>query len=374
MRVSRDDTVSLEVFDDVGVELSSGSKIAEQSKSTRGGNPVSDRSIDLWKTFSNWLNAIEKGLLNVSNTHFLIYVSKEVGGPIVDSFSSARDESSASVALDNAREALWGKPPGFPERSKVSEGIRDFVDHVLNADRRVVCTLISRFSLECGSGNPINDVEDEFGRVFIGDQNLSHLIKYAHGWVKVETDKLIAAEQPAYIRKENFHTEITAYIQKIDRRAILQTFAPAPSPEQIMADISFRTYVRQLDLIESDYDEKLTAVKDFLLSSADRTTWSEVGLVHESSFDDFEADLIRIWKSQKTLSDIEHSEKGPIVQGKSLFARCSLQKCTLESLEVPGHFVPGSFHALSDQKMVGWHPNYKDELKRSDSDESDETE
>jgi hypothetical protein len=68
-------SLSLEVFEDVGVEEGSGERLASQTKTARDSNPVSDRAIDLWKTFSNWLTAISKGELDPSKTCFEIYLA-----------------------------------------------------------------------------------------------------------------------------------------------------------------------------------------------------------------------------------------------------------------------------------------------------------
>src|SRR5689334_17015377 len=53
--------VSLELFEDVGVESADGEKLAVQTKSTRVSNPVADRSSELWKTFSNWAATAQNG-------------------------------------------------------------------------------------------------------------------------------------------------------------------------------------------------------------------------------------------------------------------------------------------------------------------------
>ncbi len=44
LRVETTDVVSLELFEDVGVEFADGRKIAEQDKSIRSANPLADRS------------------------------------------------------------------------------------------------------------------------------------------------------------------------------------------------------------------------------------------------------------------------------------------------------------------------------------------
>ena len=82
-------TVSLEVFEDVGVETAEGKRVAEQVKSTYKGNPISDRAVDLWKTFSNWIDAVSCGNLQLDKTTFEIYVSRPKTGDIVSRFSKA---------------------------------------------------------------------------------------------------------------------------------------------------------------------------------------------------------------------------------------------------------------------------------------------
>ena len=92
----------MEGFDDVGVEGSQGHKIAEQDKSTHVGNPVRDRAVDLWKTLSNWLTAIESGELQIGKTVFALYVSQPRTGQIVSRFSEAKTAAEADRALREA--------------------------------------------------------------------------------------------------------------------------------------------------------------------------------------------------------------------------------------------------------------------------------
>jgi hypothetical protein len=40
----------------------------------------------------------------------------------------------------------------------------------------------------------------------------------------------------------------------------------------------------------------------------------------------------------------------------------------LQGLEVPAFFTPGSFHALAEEKTVGWHPDYETLLRTGGKD------
>ena len=45
-----------------------------QTKSSLTGNPIADRAVDLWRAFTNWINAVEAGQLSVEDTIFCIHV------------------------------------------------------------------------------------------------------------------------------------------------------------------------------------------------------------------------------------------------------------------------------------------------------------
>jgi len=52
-------SVAVEHIDDVSVNRVDGTSIREQDKATiRGGRPLTDRSVALWKTISIWADAI----------------------------------------------------------------------------------------------------------------------------------------------------------------------------------------------------------------------------------------------------------------------------------------------------------------------------
>lgn len=362
-------TVSLEVFEDVGVETGEGNRIAEQSKSTLEGNPVSDHAVDLWKTFSNWLDAAQSGELNPETTLFELYISHPKTGEIVKSFARAQSSAEALKALHQAREKLWGPATAFPLRPTVSKTIVPYVDKVFEADDHVISRIIQNFHFTSGSGSPHEDLRGRFASTFVPSEIVDDALAYALGWVKKKTDRLLEQKKPARISAESFQAAIVSFVRKHDNRTILNTFAGIPSHQQIEQDLKLRTYVRQLDIIEADDEQKIGAVTDFLRASVDRTQWGAKGLVHESSFDEFEDAMLRTWGNHKRKTDIRLAGHPDVQKGRYLYLECSSHQATLEGLQVPTHFTPGSFHALADDLVVGWHPHYKRELEISDNEE-----
>lgn len=100
------DIISVEVFDDVGLQAPSGFKIAEQTKTAIDRNPVSDKAEDLWKTFKNWANAVVNKKIDEKNASFELYITTKRDGKIVSSFHKASNDKEAESAYQAARAEL----------------------------------------------------------------------------------------------------------------------------------------------------------------------------------------------------------------------------------------------------------------------------
>jgi hypothetical protein len=362
------DIVSLEGFEDVGVESSEETRIAEQVKSTLDGNPVSDHATDLWKAFNNWICGVESNLFLLDKTQFVIYVSQPKSGDIVESFSKSKSSQEALDALLTARSKLWGQAPGFNRRCTVSDSINKYVDRVFSTDPKIMSSIIKSFTLVCGSGSPLEDLKLLMESKPIPKEIIEATLVHLLGWVKKRTDMMLEQIKPARIQFDDFNQELMSFIRKYDRRTILATFAKDPSKEEIEVELKLRKYVRQLEIIDCKDDEKIRAVRDYLRSANDRTYWSEQCIVQETSFNEFEDNLIRTWGNLKKKTSIVYSDKDEITKGQCLYTDCQLYTGKLEGIEVPDHFTPGSFHKLSDEEVIGWHFDYKSQLKKKTGD------
>lgn len=363
LQAQKGDTVSLEVFEDVGVERKSGERVAAQAKSALDGNPVSDRSVGLWKTFSNWIDAVKEGTLQPKTTTFWIYVAQSKSGEIVESFSNANSEDSARNAMTTAKEKLWGSPPKYTDRASVAETIRDYVQGVFD-NEDIAYQIVHRFTLVTARGYSFDTIKGLMEKLFVPGEILDDVIAHALGWIKIQTDAQLERKRPAVIKYEDFHAELTTYIRKAYRQQMLVSFAPAPKQHDIAVHSrTLHTYILQLELIESDDEDKLRAISDYLWAASDRTRWGSMGLVNETSFTEFEDDLKRTWKNLDKKGRLLHSSLGDVAKGALLYSECGNYKGRLEGLEVPSHFTPGSFHALADELDVGWHPDYKNKIK-----------
>lgn len=350
---------SLEVLDDVAELSSSGDVRVCQTKSSLTGNPVSDKSVQLWKSLSNWVKAVQSGLIEPSRTVFELFVSKPVEGKIIQALNAANTAADAKRAIALSKEVLWGDAPEYVLKSKVSPELAQYANSVLDADEGVLISIITHLRLECASGSPVSDLQEKIKGKFVSASKVDEILKQACGWVKVEVDKLLEKQQPAVISRDEFLAEITSFARKIDRDLILTSYAPEPSEQEKHAELP-RVYVQQLAVIELGFDDKLLAISDFLRACYDRTIWAQKGDVHESSFDDLDKVLKRKWGNISLRVKAENKAVSEVDQGRVVYSDCMEQKSALQGMEAPDHFIPGCYQRLADELDVGWHPRYRD--------------
>lgn len=352
---------SMEYLDDVAQQTDKGVRLI-QSKSTLTANPVADRAKSLWKTLSNWCAMATDPDCDLEKTVFEIYVSRPVGGQIVEAFANARTLNEARLVISQARDVLWGNSPDFELKQDVAGEIAPYLERVFNADSACLEQIICNFHLTHGSGSPQTDIEAVIRAHPVSPTKVVDIADHMCGVVKRRVDELLEARRPAVIARDAFYAWYAAYLRKVDRDTVLLSRAKPPS-EHVTSDHLPKIFVQQLDLIGLTFEDKLEAVSDYLMAAADRTDWAISGEVDVSAFDELNAALKRSWRNRRRTCGIEHSSKPYDMQGQALYSDCMNLTMPLQTMHPPGHFIPGCFHKLADDMSIGWHPDYEQQLK-----------
>lgn len=353
---------SMEVLDDVVEHGPVDSQRLVQSKSALADNPVADRATSLWKSLFNWLQLIRGGFVRTEDTIFELYVSRPVSGKIVSSFHAAETSAEASAALDEAKRELWGNPPDFQAREAIRSDLALYVNSILEADTSEVIPLIQRMQLTCGSGSPQADIETILRTHPVPQAKIGKIADYICGWVKRRVDERLEKSLPAVISRDEFHTAYTACCRAENCNIILRSLGRKPTEPERTERLP-DDFVRQLDVIDVSFEDKLEAISDFLRACWDRAHWAEVGDVDEYSFDELDASLKRTWKNHAQAVALEHRSSHDAQKGQMLLLKCVQHEATVQGMTPPCHFVPGCFHRLADELEVGWHPKYKQLLQ-----------
>ena len=180
---------SLEVLDDIAEQTVDGKTKMSQAKSALTANPVSDRSIPLWKALFNWLEIVKLGLVDPDKTVFELYVSRQVEGELINAFHQSRSHEEARSAINKARDQLWGEAPDYNKKIFLPEGLGSYANPVLEADENLLLPIIINLNLECGSGSPQSDIEAAIRLGPVSEAKVFDIADKMCGWVKRQIDK-----------------------------------------------------------------------------------------------------------------------------------------------------------------------------------------
>ena len=340
----------------MAVEDASGEVEAVQLKSASKTNPISNRSVDLWKTIGNWMRAVAGKELKVEKTIFHLRLGRKRSGALCESFAEASTLQSAGAAVEKAKSEF------FTTKGKLKKGVpedlREAVETVFAPGRSgLMQRIIARFQLSFGTRYAYEELVNHLKTKFIDDDVAEDVLLHALGWVKKEIDNAVEHDELPLIAVDEFRTEISAFRDRLKARSYLPSFAGPPSLEQIELH-KVRVFVRQLNLVKFSEEQILSGITDFLSAKTNRVQYAERGYVHSKSFLEFESALQSLWRNHRDEVELNKSEE-EITRGQRLALRCFRESLKLQGIDVPADFVRGCFHSLADRPSIGWHPRYE---------------
>lgn len=342
--------VSIEYLDDVALHGAGGALTLEQCKSFSGERGLTDKSIELWKTFANWADICTAQSLDPTATSFVLAVVPGKASQLVHRLQAATSDASALAILTQIKK--W-QTPAAAER-----GAGPHISRFLAHGDEACGAIIKNFSFV-----PVPDPVEAIRRVLratLPEAAVDDFTKAVIGMADQEAQKLMRAHAPPIVDATTFRSRFHAFVRKHNLAGLLNSTTGAPDKSEIDRTIkSAPMFVRQLAAIEATPDLVVGAVAACLRSTADRVQWAEAGEIVESSLDDFDHGLERKFALVRDSIEDMHSGSNEKARGRLLYRQCALVDLPLESRTVPSYFVEGAYNILADDVRIGWHPSYK---------------
>jgi len=337
--------------------LGNGNTLEEEDKSSLSSNPVTNKSTDLWKTFYNWINALIDGSIHFEKTKFILYANHEGNKGIVDALSDAQSPEEISrciVQVESLFETLESTHP-----------IHSYLSHILSY-KDAFRAIVGSFEFIVGSKTGSEEIHQILSEIILVSQ---HHVDYVHdellGWMTNSVMDKIAASKPAIVSWEEYQKKFVVLFERVRARELIDfTREYAANHKEVQEQFKeYPTYLKQLQIIDIEDHEQVSAVSDFLRRKVNADKWIESELIDEASAQEFEESLKNYWNSSiKRLSIAEKSLK-PEERGQLLYHDCKVRQATIGNQPVLSHFVRGTYHNLTNENEIGWHESWKDLLK-----------
>lgn len=207
LNCEKGDSVSVEVFDDVGVEHSDGSRDAIQLKSALSNrNPVSNKAIDLWKTMYNWMLSAETGELDPENTKYILFINVNKKGTIVDKFHSVKSTEEAIDAWNKTKEIFYDEEGKLKE---IGEECRKYVEYFYKDEKKdLALKIIEKFKYKKCIEDYTITVRNEFNKSGIPEDIIDPIYVGIIGWIDIKVTKMVEAGQPIAISLEDYQKQL----------------------------------------------------------------------------------------------------------------------------------------------------------------------
>lgn len=352
LRSGPNDVVCLEVFGDVATLQSNNELLSEEDKSSVSGNPLTNRSKDFWKTFHNWIEAVKSGIINIEKTRFVLYTNQSGRKGIVDRFSDAQNQSDAQSALEHTIDVL--------KSIDVKHEIWEYYDYVVNKNKSHLVEIIQRFDLQIGNGAGYDAVKIEIQKKHVHETQIDFIMDSLNGWVQRIVNENIAARKSAIITWEDFDKQFKVFFERSRSRELIDfTMNYTKEHDKVKKQIKERPiYLQQLEAIELTESEMIEAISDYLRADVNLEKWIENETIDDEIALDFEDRLTKFWRNQRKRIGITEKHLGVIEQGQLLLAECNSRIETIRDMTPPASTIPGTYHALADEAILGWHSEW----------------
>jgi hypothetical protein len=348
----------MEIHGDVATVCSNGSIFAEEDKSSIRTNPVTDKSVELWKTLSNWVDAVQSGELDPALTTFILYKNRRGLKGLAEVFSSANTRAEAMASVAQATKKLAS--------ITAAHEIWPFYKNAVMDNKEVLVEIIQKFILDSGDGAGYGDVEKEVVKKHVPLSQIKTLVANINGWLVRLVAERISANLGARISWEEFDCEFKVHFSRA-RRLELIDFALISPPSDVDIDLHINvrpTFLRQIELINGSDDEIFDAVNDYLRAKINRQRWIEDELIDEQLAAGFEESLTQFWLNANKKVAITNRTLSKEDCGQLLLSECLVRQEMLRGEHPPRCTIAGTYHALADRPTLGWHADWKGTFKK----------
>jgi hypothetical protein len=351
-----DAKVGIEVCGDVAVFFPEGITLTEEDKSSLLKNAIADTSSNLWKTFYNWINAINNKELEPKTDRFIIYTNHRVpSDSIVMKLNNAQTQQEVNSIIQLAQKKL--------ENIGGDKNLFRYKKEIFENNLNIFRDIIPRFELiiDHKADDVYNSIRNEIRKKYVQDDQIEYLLEALSGWLQKTTNQLIAQKKQAIISFSEFDKQFKFLFKIIRSNDILIDYALSkmPAKQELAKKAKKRPiYVRQLEIIKLTQDKIIRAVSDYFKADTNRQQWIEKGLVDESSMQDFESRLISFYTNLRQRILLTNSQVPKEDQGELILLECQQRQERIANMDPPDRTVQGSYHVLSDELRVGWHPQW----------------
>lgn len=356
--------ISIETLDDVAFDKDGSAIELLQTKYHGNSGNLTGRSSDIWKTIRVWVEAVNSGDVVLGRTTLTLVTTQLLPENTLAYYLSpglGRDTAKAlDIMLDISTEENATNEKGYVAFQSLSEPQKKaFVNDIYVVGKSD--NLMQIRSKICG-----------YGRQYVASKWVEAFVDRIEGvWFQWCIERL--SQNPSGVINLGALQDFADRIRPEYTDTNLPAEFTDALPNILEIDQDTRNFVQQLRLFNAPNSMIEQAIVNYFRAFEQRTKWASDGLLEPGELSRFDRRLHEQWREHKSfieLRDDIESERNKRQLSAELYQKClqngvvPIRKDFLET-----YVAKGSYHILSDQLKIGWHPDYLEMLGASSNED-----
>lgn len=334
--------VAYEVDDDISVVLKTGKKILIQVKSGKT-NPLTDRSLELWKTLYNWVNSCDPS--RDEEFRILLTQNHPFGNLLTKILACQPSKDFADV------HALLKT---FQTSNKKIASLRLPIIFATSRLNHVFSNIIVEVTSDPHTHEAIRE---ELRKYHETEHTLTSLYHSLISWVQMRIEQITLSGSKTIMISGKDFAEFHGTRRQELLSKVVYDLTPRNVTDQDKHELISSMFIRQLEEIGVDNRAKEAAITSYLRAEDYYDQLLFKGVIIKKDIDEERDDLTDYWENER----ICIIERSPELTGRKLFASCmKYRNSPLYTKLTKRELCQGTFHMLAEDITVWWHPNFKD--------------
>ncbi|EJM7233869.1 TPA: ABC-three component system protein [Vibrio cholerae] len=346
--------VSIEKLDDIAFDNNGSPEELLQTKFHGNEGNLTDRSPDIWKTIRIWVESIKSGEITLGNVILSLVTTQAVAEDSLASLlgvGPTRDiEEAQKVMSGICKESNQTNEKGYQAFKSLSVAERNSLLSAIYVIGKSEDLLKIRENMKpiARQSVPVQAVDAFLDRV-------------EGSWFKWVVEAL--SKTPSGVINLGVLQELVENIRPDYALTNLPAEYVDALPDAMDVDNDMRLFVMQMHLFKAPKKLIELAITNYYRAFEQRNKWAGDGLLNPGEISRFDRKLFEKWSEQQAFMEIQESlntEEAKRAYSAKLYQYCQQQGVVpIRPDFVEEYLSKGSYHVLSDNLSIGWHPDYK---------------
>ena len=371
--------VGFEIFDDLAVEAINGTLTVEQNKFSAAATPLTDSSVSIWNTLSNWIAVVRSMTPGErAGARFCIVTNtpSPTQSPLVMQLSRPRKTATEVADCLRAMEAMRVRraatavkqPRPLSGPTTVKPAKPDYIDLVMAAHAADRECVVRQMAIAFAADPVPTAAHQELSCALLlaPDENGDQILNAMLGWLSTRLLAKISKREDAWINRSDFARALRECRLNPRAEAAIMRGSSAIRPEEraaVPANSGTPLFVQRLEEIGSGKEPIVEATRRYLDHHAELIHLSRTGAIvtvlgapEESHDGQFYAELEDRWRSVYGELHEPDGIADPPGTGRRVL-RESMSRGRAQALRIGRvavdreYFLEGGYHALANRDV-----------------------